>query len=255
MSTARAAAIANDSPFCESRQNMKKLEDDLTSEDAMNAPLHEVERMLRTQGREMLRAMMQAHFDRRSEQAPTVHVRGADGIDRAATTRRSRTVMTEFGEVELDRNLYQAPDTEGLAPLDAAMELPEEKYSYEVRRIVAEEAARASFDEVVELVAKQSGAHVPKRQVEQLAIRASRDFDEFYRDRLCRPEDTDHLLVLSFDAKGIATLHRDLREATRKAAEATPRRLETRLTKGEKPNRKRMAQVATVYTIEQWPRE
>jgi len=41
---------------------MKKLEDDLTSEDAMNAPLHEVEQMLRTQGREMLRAMMQAHL-------------------------------------------------------------------------------------------------------------------------------------------------------------------------------------------------
>jgi hypothetical protein len=255
MSAARAATIANDSPFCESRRNMKKLEDDLTSEDAMNAPLHEVEQMLRTQGREMLRAMMQAHFDRRSEQERTVEVRGADGIERAQSRRGTRTVMTEFGEVELERSLYQAPDTEGLAPLDAAMELPEEKYSYEVRRIVAEEAARASFDEVVELVAKQSGAHVPKRQVEELAMRASRDFDEFYRDRLCRPEDTEHLLVLSFDAKGIATLHRDLREATRKAAEATPRRLETRLSKGEKPNRKRMAQVAAVYTIEQWPRE
>jgi len=254
MSTAHATTIANDSPFCESRRNMKKLEDDLTSEDAMNVPLHEIEQMLRTQGREMLRAMMQAHFDRRSEQERAVDVRGADGVERAQTRRGSRAVMTEFGEVELERNLYQAPDTVGLAPLDAAMELPDEKYSYEVRRIVAEEAARASFDEVVELIMKQSGAEVPKRQVEQLAIRSARDFDAFYRDRLCPPEDTDHLLILSFDAKGIATLHRDLREATRKAAEATPRRLETRLAKGEKSNRKRMAQVATVYTIEQWPR-
>jgi len=31
----------------------------------MNAPLDEVERMLRTQGREMLRVMMQTHFDPR----------------------------------------------------------------------------------------------------------------------------------------------------------------------------------------------
>ena len=254
MSTARAATIAKEGPFCESRQVMKKLEDDLTSEDAMNAPLHEIEQMLRTQGREMLRAMMQAHFDRRSEQERKVEVRGVDGVERAQARRGSRTVMTEFGEVELERNLYQAPGVEGLAPLDAAMELPDEKYSHEVRRTVAEEAARASFDEVVELIKKQSGAEVPKRQVEQLAIRAAQDFDAFYGNRLCPPEDTDHLLVLSFDAKGIATLHRDLREATRKAAEATPRRLETRLAKGEKPNRKRMAQVATVYTIEQWPR-
>jgi hypothetical protein len=67
-------------------------------------------------------------------------------------------VMTEFGEVELERKLYQAPDTVGLSPLDAAMELPDEKYSYEVRRIVAEEAARASFDEVVERRASSSGS-------------------------------------------------------------------------------------------------
>lgn len=233
---------------------MKKLEDLLSNDAAMHAPLHEIERMLETHGREMLRAMMQAHFDLRSAQERRVDVHDADGVEHAKVRRGSRKVETKFGEVEFDRNLYQARGTDALAPLDAAMELPDEKYSLEVRRIVAEEAARASFDEVVELVKKQSGAEVPKRQAEELAIRATRDFDEFYRSRLREPEECDQLLVLSFDAKGIATLHRDLREATRKKAEQTPRRLETRLTKGEKPNRKRMAEVATVYSIEPWPR-
>ena len=237
MATTNAARIANDSPFCESRQNMKKLEDALTSDDAMHAPLHEIERRLRTEGRELLRSMMQAHFDRRSAQEMEVEVRDVSGVSRLRVRDGRRTVMTEFGEVELERKLYQADGADALAPLEAAMELPDEKYSLEVRRIVAEEAARASFDEVVELVRKQSGAEVPKRQAEELAIRAARDFDEFYCSRLREPEEGDHLMVLSFDAKGIATLHRDLREATRKAAERTPRRLETRLTKGEKPNR------------------
>ena len=49
MSTARALPVGHDSPFCESRQDMKKLEDALSSEDAMHAPLHEIERLLRTQ--------------------------------------------------------------------------------------------------------------------------------------------------------------------------------------------------------------
>src|SRR5690606_20205938 len=203
---------------------------------------------------ELLRAMMQAHFDRRSEQERDVRVVDADGIERVRIRDGRRTVMTEFGEVILDRKLYQADGTEALAPLDGALDLPDEKYSLKVRRIVAEEAARASFDEVVELVKKQSGAEVPKRQAEELAVRAARDFEEFYRSRLREPEETEQLLVLSFDAKGSATLHRDLREATRKKAETTTRRLETRLTKGEKPNRKRMAEVATVYSIDQWPR-
>ena len=48
--------------------------------------------------------------------------------------------------------------------------------------------------------------------------------------------------------------HADLREATKKAAEKSKHKLETRLTRGEKRYRKRMAQVATVYTIEPWVR-
>ncbi len=50
--------------------------------------------------------------------------------------------------------------------------------------------------------------------------------------------------MLSFDDKGIAMRHEDLREATRKATEKTPHTLHSRLAKGEKSNRKRMAKVA-----------
>ena len=54
--TANAAIrIANDSPFCESQRSMKKLEDDLISDEAMHAPLHEIERMMRTASRELMR--------------------------------------------------------------------------------------------------------------------------------------------------------------------------------------------------------
>jgi len=253
MTSARIATIANDSRFCESRQNMKKLEDDLTSPEAMNAPLDEIERMLRTQGREMLRVMMQTHFDQRAEQERPVNVRGVDGVERTETRRGSRKVETEFGEVELERNLYRAPGVERLAPLDATMQLPTEKYSYELRRMVAEESSKSSFDEVVELMAKRTGANVPKRQVEELVVRAAQDFDLFYRDRLREAEETDHLMVLSLDGKGIAMRLEDLRDATRKKAEAA-RANRTRMASGEKPNAKRMAEVAAVYALEPWPR-
>jgi hypothetical protein len=81
MATTNAARIANDSPFCESRQDMKKLEDLLSNDAAMHAPLHEIERMLETYGREMLRAMMQAYFDLRSAQERRVDVHDADGVE------------------------------------------------------------------------------------------------------------------------------------------------------------------------------
>ena len=49
---------------------------------------------------------------------------------------------TIFGEVTVTRRLYQVPGAEGLAPMDAALNLPAEHYSHGVRRFVAEECAR-----------------------------------------------------------------------------------------------------------------
>lgn len=63
------------------------------------------------------------------------------------------------------------------------------------------------------------------------------------------PEKTEDLLILSLDAKGIVMRPDSLRLATKKAAQAQSHKLQTRLSQGEKRNRKRMAQVATVYTV------
>lgn len=254
MSTARANRIANDSPFCEADAVMDQIKDRLIAMVSAGASADDVSQLMADEGHALLRALTQSYFDMAAADERRVHVVGVDGIERSQARTVSRTIETPVGEIEVKRLMYQAPGVEGIAPLDAALGLPEEKYTHGLRRIVAEASAKSSFDEVVELVIKHTGASVPKRQVEELTVRAAQDFDDFYRDRQCPVEDTDHLLILSFDAKGVAMVHRDLRAATKKAAEKTPRRLETRLTKGEKPNRKRMAEVATVYTLEQWPR-
>jgi hypothetical protein len=254
MPTTSTARIANDSPFCEAYTAMDKIIERLMAMAGEGATADEVTRLLATDGTALLRDLMQGYFERCAERERRVEVVGADGIERRDARTSSRRIETPVGEIEVKRLLYQAPGVEGIAPLDAALGLPDEKYTLELRRLVAEESAKSSFDEVVELVDKRTGGSVPKRQVEELTVRAAQDFDAFYADRLCEPERTDDLLVLSFDGKGIAMRHADLREATRKAAEAEPKRLHTRLAKGEKPNRKRMAQVATVYSIAPWHR-
>lgn len=253
MATTSTARIANDSLFCEAHVAMDKIIEQLIAMADAGGTADAATQLLAKDGTALLRELLQGYFDRRAEQERRVRVVGVDGIERSEVRTASRRIETPVGEIEVKRLLYQAPGVEGLAPLDAALGLPDEKYTHDVRRIVAEESAKSSFDEVVELIAKRTGAHVPKRQVEELTVRAAQDFDAYYRDRLCEPEQTDDLLVLSFDGKGIAMRHEDLREATRKAAAAEPK-LHTRLAKGEKPNRKRMAQVAAVYSIAPWPR-
>lgn len=199
----------------------------------------------------MLRSLLQGYLQRCSDAEVPVTVVGADGVERDQPRSATRRVETSLGDVSVERRLYQAPGIEGLAPLDAALGLPSEHYGHDVRRIVADEVSRSSYDEVSETLAKHTSAHVPKRQNEELAIRGAQDFDAFYADRFLAPEPTaaNHLLVLSFDGKGLAMRHDHLREATRLKAEASSRKLATRLTKGEKPNSKRMAQVATVHSV------
>jgi hypothetical protein len=152
------------------------------------------------------------------------------------------------------RLAYQAPGSTDLHPMDASLNLPREMFSHGIRRMVAKEAARASFDEVVEIVRDYTGSTIAKRQVEELAIRAAQDFDAFYEQRAAERSAREDLLIISTDGKGVVMRHEDLREATKRAAEKSVRKLETRLTPGEKSNRKRMAQVATVYSIAPFPR-
>jgi hypothetical protein len=59
---------------------------------------------------------------------------------------------------------------------------------------------------------------------------------------------------MTFDGKGIVMVPRDLRPATKKAAGKAVRKLATRLTSGEKRNRKRMAEVAAIYTVPSYAR-
>jgi hypothetical protein len=130
---------------------------------------------------------------------------------------------------------------------------PPERYSLELRHRVATEAAKNSFDETVETIAKTTGGHVPKRQIEELAQRAAQDFDAFYEMRQCKPggnEDSGSVLVITADGKGVVMHEKDLREQTRKAAKKRKQKMGKRLSQGEKKDSKRMATVAAVYTTD-----
>jgi len=78
----------------------------------------------------------------------------------------------------------------------------------------------------------------------------AQDFEAFYqKTRFIEPEDTTDLLVLTFDGKGIVMRPDSLRECTKKNAQKT-NKLASRLSQGEKKDRKRIAQVAAVYTVQ-----
>lgn len=221
----------------------------------------QAEEVITREGREILRALLQGFVDQRSTAEPSYgSVVGADQVERGRQRRRSVGLASVFGLVTVLRTVYEARGHRSLMPLDAALNLPAESYSFGLRRLVALEGVRGSYDDVVAALERSTGTRVPKRQAEQLMERAAQDFEAFYEPaaRVQREQAAEEgllqasiedLLVLTVDGKGIVMRHDSLREATQKAACLTEHKLRTRLSRGEKNGRKRMATVAAVYDV------
>ncbi len=238
--------------YDQARENFEHIVRYLDSEEACSMTHSDLERELERRGRELMRILLQEHLEARAPGQCEQPVRGADGVERSRVRLQERKLETVFGTVSVERVGYGKNGAESLHPLDAELNLPDERYSLELRRRVAEEAAKSSFDETLESIDKTTAGHVPKRQIEELVMRAAQDFDAFYQMRQGKPgtdEKSASIMVISVDGKGVVMRREDLREQTRKAAMKREHKMGTRLSKGEKKNAKRMATVATVYTI------
>lgn len=242
-------AQAFDSPRAKYEQIVTALQDPKTA----NLTHSEVERMLDREGTELLRLMFQAFLRSLGDGQTEVPVCGAEGAERTHRRSTGRNMMTLFGPIRIERMGYGCREMKPLRPLDAELNLPQGLYSLPVQQRVAEEASKTSFDETVATLTRTSGARVPKRQAEDLVIRAAGDFDGFYaqveRAAKAALQETGSVLVLTTDGKGVVMRTEDLRPETRRKAQKRKRKLTNRLCKGEKANAKRMAQVAAVYTI------
>ncbi|VFM97721.1 MAG: hypothetical protein BECKG1743E_GA0114224_101481 [Candidatus Kentron sp. G] len=212
-----------------------------------------MESLIEKEGNEVLRRLMQGHLVQRAANEKRAEgVKGDDGKHRNHCRSRTRALETLFGQVQVRRLGYSGKELGSVFPMDAQLNLPKNKYSHGLRRKVGEEIAKGSFDEAVKAVEKGTGGKVPKRQAQQIARQISADFEKFYAEKPVEPR--AGLLIMTVDGKGVVMRKEDLREPTRKAAQRSKNKLKTRLSQGEKRNRKRMATVASVYEVEPYHR-
>jgi hypothetical protein len=233
---------------------------ELQAPEAAGLTAYELEQFVQDRGREVLRQMMQDHLDLRaareeqSAREQRTPAEGADGITRnRVETGHHRLLATLFGAVQVTRCAWRRPGAGNLYPADAALSLPAPRHSHALARLAALEAARGSFDTAHAAITSRCGPVMGKRQIEQAVVNAAADIPAFYAARIPVPCTASTLLVLSADSKGIVMRPEALRPATAKAA-ARRGRMRTRLTAGEKPDRKRMATLACVYDAEPAPR-
>ena len=237
--------------FDRSRECFESAVGFLSGPEAASLTHGELETRLTVDLRALVRQLYQDHLDLRALREERIaEVLGADGVRRGSVeTAHVRPLTTVFGAVNVTRLAYRRRGEDNLYPADAALNLPVEVHSHGLREISAIESARGSFEEAAGAVCRATGVGIGKRQVEQLAACSAVDFEAFYQGASRTQAKDGDLLVLSADGKGIVMRPDALRPATAKAAGKSTAKLKTRLSKGEKRNRKRMAEVGAVYDV------
>ena len=245
-----SAEGAHADPFADSRACFEELVGWLEGSEAACLTHAELEDALAVRGRELLRQMHQGQLDLRALREERAEVSDAEGVRHGTVeTGHVRPLATLFGPVGVGRFAYRHRGHANLYPADAALNLPEERHSHGIRKLAAIEACRGSFDEAASAIARTTGQAIGKRQVESLTARAAADVEDFYASRRPPPAPNTDVLVVSADGKGIVMRPDSLRPATAARAHASTTKLATRLSKGEKRNRKRLAEVGAVYDV------
>lgn len=251
--TAPAETTHPSDAFGVSRTRFEQVCSFLTDQEAGRLTHGELEARLSVDVRDLVRQLYQDHLDLRAAREPRLtEVIGVNGSGhRSVETGHVRPLQTVFGAVQVTRHAFRRRGERNLYPADAGLNLPHELHSHGLRELSGIESSRGSFEDAMDAVGRVTGVRLGKRQLEQLAVRAAADFEAFYsQPARAQAQVTDgDLLVLSADGKGIVMRPDALRPATAKAAAKATGKLKTRLSKGEKRNRKRVAEVGAVYDL------
>jgi hypothetical protein len=161
--------------------------------------------------------------------------------------RRVRALLTIFGAFTLDRTVYGSRAGQAIeaVPLDARLQLPESKFSHLLQswdQLVATEQPYGQVSRVMEMILGLS-QHVDS--LERMSRGLSASAEEFCWSQPAPPvAEEGEILVESADGKGVPIRH---------AADAPPIR-DHQHRRGPKPDRKRMATVGAVYSVDRFVR-
>src|SRR5260370_4221643 len=158
------APVPGDDAFTQARECYEGLEDWLASQDAAGLQHAELEEQVGVGGREVLRLVCEGHLDLLAGREVRRHdVTGEDGVLRTRAEKgRERPLATKFGQVTVSRIAYRAPGAPNVHPLDAALNLAEEKHSHGLRKLAAVEAVRGSHEG-----AAPAGPPAPRGKIRQ----------------------------------------------------------------------------------------
>jgi hypothetical protein len=155
-----------------------------------------------------------------------------------------RRYVSIFGEMSIRRHVYGTRETQKheLVPLDARLMLPEGEFSYVLQDWDQHLCVKGPYGEARETAQEILGLGQSVRGLEEMNLNMSRQVESFRQSQPTPPAGEEaSILVLTSDGKGVPMRKDEMAKSGRRK-------------KGEKANKKRMACVGSVYTIEPFVR-
>jgi hypothetical protein len=157
-----------------------------------------------------------------------------------------RIFQTIFGKFNLSRYCYGTGENKKieLIPLDTRLQLPASEFSYTLQNWDQHLAVENSYQQVNEIIQNILGFTQTVDSLERMNQSMAEDVPSFLKSKPLPPkEEEGKILVMSADGKGIPM--------RRPSGEAP---IQNHRKRGEKRNKKKMATVGTIYTIDPSPR-
>jgi hypothetical protein len=153
-----------------------------------------------------------------------------------------RTYHSIFGPFELSRFVYGSREGQRIefVPLDARLELPESEYSYVLQDWAGTLCVEHAFGRTAQTLDTILGLSAQVDSLERMSRKMGESVEDF-RTSLKKPlvKEEGEILVVTADGKGIPM---------RRPADQRP--VGARRKKGEKANKKQMATIGCVYTVD-----
>jgi hypothetical protein len=151
---------------------------------------------------------------------------------------RARAYFSLFGKLEVPRTCYRTAGEAGIFPLDEQANLPERCYSYFLQEWMTLFAVEHPFKESAGWFEQLFDLELAESVLIDVAQEAPQDYDAFYTQEPPPVAETEgEILVVSVDGKGVPMIK----------AEAA--KLQAKLGKGEKRQKKKEALVGVCYTV------
>lgn len=153
-----------------------------------------------------------------------------------------RTYRSIFGPFEISRFVYGTREGQRIefVPLDARLALPEDEFSYVLQDWAGTHFVEEAFERTAETISKMLGFPLSVDSLERMSRKMAESVAGFRQSLPTPPaEEEGEILVATADGKGVPM---------RRPADQRP--VGARRKKGEKANKKQMATLGCVYTVD-----